>query len=610
MNFTTPYNTNDYFFTKEQGYILFETPLFNTYFEMRVHISTYDFYTEQLKVTALLYKIPLFNNKASFLLGEIIDRSMPRMKGINLRSLFQYKAAAVELIIKEVDYASEMVINTNTIGPIKFISGYIPEVVQNNCAFLDLYNLPHRVTPAGYAFINMILTTGTHNFKVYKNDIEVDSFDITIISSNIVSRALSLSAYGAMQGDIISCRSIDKPTLSKSFYVFPATLYSNHIAFEDAFRLKTILEFTGEYKFNGDFIAKMNKIQKGPQEFSRKISSKTDVVLTINTGYVLQEDEVMIESLLASARAWLITGENQGIDLVPISKKISKQDPTTALYSYDIEFMVNPVNEKPLRIAMNQPLVIIERDDIAPSAPTNLIRLSATPTTVSLIWNASYDVSGVTGYDIYSNGVYLASSQGTTYTATGLLASTTYAFYVKAKDAAGNISNSSNVLTTATPAIQDLTPPTAPTNLVASNVTTNSLLLAWTASTDNVGVKHYNVFKSGIKIAETSNTYYEISGLFSSTPYSFKVTAQDFAGNISIDSNIANATTESQATFQFWFEGRWPEGDFHAPNGGFVTYIDTYGYTVTANGFFVGECSEIVAQQILNQSGVFTCTPN
>ena len=170
MNFTTPYNTSDYFFTKEQDAILFDTPLQNTYFEMTVNIITYDFYTEEQKNKILLYRVPLFNNKASFLLGDIIDRSMPRMQGINLRSLFQYKAAKVQLTISEIDYATEIPISTNVLGPIKFLCGFIPEVVQNNCAFLDLHDVARRVTPTGYAFINMILTPGVHNFKVFKID--------------------------------------------------------------------------------------------------------------------------------------------------------------------------------------------------------------------------------------------------------------------------------------------------------------------------------------------------------------------------------------------------------------------------------------------------------
>jgi chitodextrinase len=548
MNFTTPYNTSDYFFTKEQDYIQFNTPLQNTYFEMKVVITTYDFYTEAQNSRSLNYKIPVYKNKASFLLGEIIDRSMPRMQEINLRSLFQYKAADVEMIIKEIDYATESIISTNNIGPIKFLSGFIPELVQNNCAFLDVYHVNRRATPSSYAFINMILTPGMHNFKVFKNNIEVDSFNITIISSNIVSRALKLSDYAVIEGDIIECRMVNNPMVVKSFYVFPPSFYSNYIAFEDEYRLRTVMEFTGQYSFSADFVSKINKIQKGSLEFTRKISSKTDLLLTIDTGWVLQEEETIIESLSFSKRAWLIIGENQGIELVPNAKKFKKFDPTTALYSYNLEFIVNAVNEKPLRVLMDQPLVIVEVDDIPPSKPLNLTARNTTMNTTTLSWDRSTDSAGVLSYDVYKDNVYLASTPNLSFIPTSLSSGNEFTFYVKAKDARGNMSEASNAITITTLEAQDSIPPSQPTNLLASNITDSSLKLTWTLSTDATGVSIYNIYKDLIKIGEVipwlnGTIEYNVSGLNPNSLYTFQVTAQDSAGNISEYSNAVQAQT-------------------------------------------------------------------
>lgn len=93
-------------------------------------------------------------------------------------------------------------------------------------------------------------------------------------------------------------------------------------------------------------------------------------------------------------------------------------------------------------------------DTQAPSAPTNLTSPSKTSTTVNLSWVASTDNVGVTGYDVYRAGVTgpIGSTNGmaTTFQATGLAAGTGYAFTVKAKDAAGNVSAASNSLTVTT----------------------------------------------------------------------------------------------------------------------------------------------------------------
>ncbi|WP_227013976.1 fibronectin type III domain-containing protein [Paenibacillus psychroresistens] len=90
-------------------------------------------------------------------------------------------------------------------------------------------------------------------------------------------------------------------------------------------------------------------------------------------------------------------------------------------------------------------------DTTAPTAPTGLTSPSKTDTSVNLSWTASTDNVGVTGYNIY-NGTNLAGSTtgATAFTVTGLTASTTYSFTVKAKDAAGNLSVASTALSVTT----------------------------------------------------------------------------------------------------------------------------------------------------------------
>ncbi|HEY4616821.1 MAG TPA: endonuclease [Flavobacterium sp.] len=89
-------------------------------------------------------------------------------------------------------------------------------------------------------------------------------------------------------------------------------------------------------------------------------------------------------------------------------------------------------------------------DSQAPTAPTNLLASGTTDTTTTLSWTASTDNIGVTGYEVYQGAILQATSTGTSYTVTGLTASTAYSFSVKAKDAAGNSSNASNTVNVTT----------------------------------------------------------------------------------------------------------------------------------------------------------------
>ena len=82
--------------------------------------------------------------------------------------------------------------------------------------------------------------------------------------------------------------------------------------------------------------------------------------------------------------------------------------------------------------------------------PIGLAATSVTQNTVDFSWNASSDNVGVTGYDVYQGTTSLGTVSGTTYQASGLTASTSYTFSVRARDAAGNVSGASNALAVTT----------------------------------------------------------------------------------------------------------------------------------------------------------------
>lgn len=185
-------------------------------------------------------------------------------------------------------------------------------------------------------------------------------------------------------------------------------------------------------------------------------------------------------------------------------------------------------------------------DTQAPTAPTNLASSAITQNSFTLSWTASTDNVAVTGYDVYKNGIKInaATITTTSYNVTGLLPSTTDSYYVRAKDAAGNVSVNSSTLNVTTSAAE-IIPPTDPTNLASSIITKISFTLKWTASTDNVGVTGYDIYKDGVKINTTLNatTTYHVTGLTAATSYSMTVIAKDGAGNQSAASVPLLVTT-------------------------------------------------------------------
>jgi hypothetical protein len=93
----------------------------------------------------------------------------------------------------------------------------------------------------------------------------------------------------------------------------------------------------------------------------------------------------------------------------------------------------------------------------------------------------------------------------------------------------------------------DATPPTAPGGLSASAAGAAQINLSWTASTDDIGVTGYLVYRGSSQIAALGGLAlsYQDTGLTPSTSYSYTVKAQDAAGNLSAPSNVATATTSA-----------------------------------------------------------------
>ncbi|QDW22752.1 endonuclease [Flavobacterium sp. KBS0721] len=82
-----------------------------------------------------------------------------------------------------------------------------------------------------------------------------------------------------------------------------------------------------------------------------------------------------------------------------------------------------------------------EADDTTPPNPaSNLTVTASTSSTVSLSWSAATDNVGIASYAVYINNVFKQNETGTTATISGLTASTTYSFYVIAKDTSNNLS--------------------------------------------------------------------------------------------------------------------------------------------------------------------------
>ncbi len=190
-------------------------------------------------------------------------------------------------------------------------------------------------------------------------------------------------------------------------------------------------------------------------------------------------------------------------------------------------------------------------DTQPPSVPGGPRATDLTCSSVTFAWNAATDNVGVAFYDVYHDGQLMTSVSGMTLsTNLAVVAGVTWGLYVNARDAAGNVSQASSTVPIAPPQCTvDTTPPTAPGSL-AGTPSGTSVTLAWTASTDNIGVRAYDVYRDDTKIgsmtgaaAAAPETSYLDSGLAASTTYRYRVVARDAQANVSPSSATVSATT-------------------------------------------------------------------
>jgi chitodextrinase len=187
-------------------------------------------------------------------------------------------------------------------------------------------------------------------------------------------------------------------------------------------------------------------------------------------------------------------------------------------------------------------------DTTPPSAPTNLAAIATAYNRVNLTWDASSDNSGtVSKYYIYRGGAVIAETTGLTFADTTVNASATYSYIVRALDPSGNVSAASNTATVTTPAAPDTTAPSAPTGLVATSISSRQVNLRWNASTDNVGVSAYRIYRNGSLIATVpaGTLTFGDGTVTPKTAYGYYIRATDAAGNVSVQSNTLNVTTKA-----------------------------------------------------------------
>lgn len=227
------------------------------------------------------------------------------------------------------------------------------------------------------------------------------------------------------------------------------------------------------------------------------------------------------------------------------SKTVANQQATLRAVAYDT---ANPGNSS----ADSLNVTVRNGDTQAPTVPTNAKAQANAANKVTVSWTASTDNVGVAGYWVTRDGAAIAKvTTGVQYVDATVLPGTVYGYRVMAFDAAGNNSPVSSVANVTTPAAPDTQAPTVPVGVVAKAVSQSQININWSASTDNVAVVGYDVYRStnggtAAKVGSAGGTSYGDTGLAAGVKYDYYIIARDVAGNVSSKSVIVSAKTQGK----------------------------------------------------------------
>ncbi|TXR68239.1 lytic polysaccharide monooxygenase, partial [Bacillus sp. AR18-7] len=220
----------------------------------------------------------------------------------------------------------------------------------------------------------------------------------------------------------------------------------------------------------------------------------------------------------------------------------------------------------------------VEEKTSSLTAPNN-IKVTTEATKVHLKWEASKDVSQISHYNIYRNGKKLAPVTKTELIDVNLQPNTEYTYEVTTVDRQGNESVKSMPLKVKTKELPkiDKEPPSTPQSLHSMGETETTVDLMWQASTDNVRVDYYQIYRNGQLIhTKVSETRMIDTGLQPDTLYTYEVRAVDTSGKVSEASNTLKIRTKGQVkeekkenvSFTSWDKQKeYQEGDRVMFNG-------------------------------------------
>jgi hypothetical protein len=353
----TIYFTDDIDSQTKEGYIYFKTTQDNTYAKINITLDVFD-YTGKKSTINKSYHTYFNKGEGSFHLGTIVRQLMaeidsPMNTGIDFNTTIlksQYLPADVSLNIQEVKFNTGEVIKQGVVPTFKMIKGAKPSFFGKETGVLSSsFDFVSKITPSSMLSLGFV---GQHPMKV---SILVDGFLKDEILMPVDSKNNIYNYHRpdikdlATPGQTIAVE-VETPEKKyiKEYFVFPESIESTIILFENEFGVYESFEATGGRKIEQNYSFKTNTLQVDGYIFDRNESILNKPIVTLNSGYVLFEEHIIIDKIIKSKNVFLLLDreKEKWIDVRCTTTKIVSEDTQDKLRDYELTFEINKKDDR------------------------------------------------------------------------------------------------------------------------------------------------------------------------------------------------------------------------------------------------------------------------
>ncbi|MEN9907127.1 MAG: hypothetical protein RLZZ540_268 [Bacteroidota bacterium] len=350
-NITTPFKEGNIYFTEAEDYIQFEMDTANTYIQMDIAITAYNYTTNAPVVYNRSYSLPLFKGKTEFHVGTIVHDLFDSIKELaqivnSFTSNYfvnQYRPAQVAISFEEKAYGAYTgILSSGSFPVFKMARGSQPFTTENQLCLLTVAQQEViRITP-GSPIATSFVFFGTPRIIVMKNNKKIDDFEIPEVAGNHIYSYFRF-VDDLKPGDSIELIVVnDLETRSQRFLVMPIGLERTFFFFENNNQMLEPFEFTGRRRIGSNISSTKKTVVNKLKTYDTKAFANNLQSMIVDSGQLTKTEHRILTALCLSTNVWcsLDTPEGPYFKVDAITNKVQNEDTSSSDESMPIEFNI------------------------------------------------------------------------------------------------------------------------------------------------------------------------------------------------------------------------------------------------------------------------------